>query len=214
MESGDSIVRPDNLVEFARAAGLDGICITEHGRTKSALAAEVARRHSFLVIGGLEMGTEWGDVLIFGLDALPHHIYRAVDIAAYVHSRGGVMIAAHPFRNESRQMLKERSRAAVDIACQRKIFTLVSAMEAANGFSTEDEVSFALEVSKGTGLRSTGGSDAHAAQEIGLCATAFDEVIRDEADFIAALKDGVHCCAVDKRLPEHKAAYHPFVHVV
>lgn len=204
----------DNLVGFARSVGLDGICITEHSRQKSRLAAELARRHHFLVIGGMEMGTELGDVLIFGIDELPTNIYKAMDIAAYVLARGGAMIAAHPFRNHPKPALMGRSLADIESACRRRIFELVNAMEVANGFSTEEEASFGQEVSVRLGKAATGGSDAHAVQEIGLCATAFEDIIRSEADFIAALKDGARCCAVDHRTPEQKMPYHPFVHRV
>ena len=45
-------------------------------------------------------------------------------------------------------------------------------------------------MSRLTGFRATGGSDAHAVQEVGLCATLFDRPIRSEADLVAEIRAG------------------------
>src|SRR5581483_8216233 len=89
---------PDELVARARAVGLDGICVTEHGRQRFPYAAELTVKYGIVVIGALEASVELGDILCFGIDHFPRTITRAEELRDYVRGAGGVMVAAHPFR--------------------------------------------------------------------------------------------------------------------
>ena len=95
--SADSIVRPKELVDWARQMSLDAICVTEHGN-KKAKVSEFSQNHDFLVLGGIEASTDLGDILVFGIDSFPRNLIRAADLRRFVEEAGGVMIAAHPFR--------------------------------------------------------------------------------------------------------------------
>ncbi len=67
--SWDSDLTPDELVESAKAAGLDGICLTEHDYFwEPAEARALAKRHNFLVLPAVEVNTENGHILVYGLD--------------------------------------------------------------------------------------------------------------------------------------------------
>jgi len=191
--SDDSIINPDKLVEVAKARGLDGVCITEHGNKRPEGIAELAKRHNFLVFAGIEASTELGDILIFGLDSYPRQIHRAVEIRQFVVQAGGVMIAAHPFRSDFPKVWdnpwsRQRKVLTIEEACCRPLFQLVEAMEVVNGWATEEDLNFARQVSTRLGIAGTGGSDAHTVPEIGRCITIFDNHIETEEELIAAIK--------------------------
>ena len=200
--SGDSIITAENLIKVAKSAGLDGVCITEHGIEKSRIADDLARRYEFPVFGGLEASTELGDILVFGIDSYPRVISKARELKEFVEEAGGVLIAAHPFRsNFSRSSFNPRL--TINAACQSQLLQLVEAMEIINGWSTEAEVVFCQEVSEKLSLNGTGGSDAHVPWQIGCCVTIFENSIRSETELVAELKRGKFR-AEDRRRPEQK----------
>ncbi len=61
-------------------------------------AAVQARRHSFLVIPGVEVNTEDGHMLVFGIDRYVYGMHRMRDLSTLVEKAGGVIVAAHPYR--------------------------------------------------------------------------------------------------------------------
>lgn len=205
MESADSIIDPEELVTVARKKGLDGLCITEHGVNKSSLASMLAKKYDFIVLGGIEVSTELGDVLIFGLESIPRSMYKASEIRKLVEESGGVMIAAHPFRSDFNRarFINRPIILNLEDACRRKLFSLVDAMEVANGWTSEEDVNFCQQVSSRLGLRGTGGSDAHMIVQIGCCVTLFANGVEDEETLVRELKGG-NFRAEDRRTREQK----------
>ena len=154
----------------------------------------------------MEFSTELGDILVFGIDEVPREIYKAVDLRRFAQEQGGVMIAAHPFRYDLSPKPWLRAVEAdltLEKACRRQIFQLVDAIEVVNGWATQQDVDFTLRVCAHLGLKGTGGSDAHAPEEVGLCVTVFDDRIACEADLVVALKSG-RFRAEDRRQPNQK----------
>jgi predicted metal-dependent phosphoesterase TrpH len=199
--SNDSSILPDDLVAQARRVGLEGVCITEHGncRLPAELIQELRTRHGFLVIAGLEASTDEGHILIYGVDSYPDNLFRARDIREYVVPRGGVLVVAHPFRYLPKPWLAPpQSRKTLRQVVVRDVFSLVTAMETDNGYADDLEIAFSRQVATARKLRGTGGSDAHVTYEVGRCATLFRDTIRDEADFLEALRSG-HYRGEDRR---------------
>jgi len=206
--SGDSIITPEVLFREAKSAGLDGVCITEHGCEKSRIAADLSRKYRFPFFAGLEASTELGDILIFGIDSYPRSISRARELREFVEKAGGVSVAAHPFRsNFNRSSSNSPGGVATDHKYQ--LLELVDAMEVINGWSSEAEVVHCQKVSKELSLNGTGGSDAHIPVQVGCCVTVFESVIRSEAELVAELKQGKFK-AEDRRLPGQKGALNWF----
>src|SRR5947209_9951438 len=90
----------DELVERARAAGIDGVCLTEHDRSWS--EAEVrafGERLNFVVLRGMEITTELGHVLVFGLDRYEPDLYLSANLRRRVEDDDGLMLLAHPARS-------------------------------------------------------------------------------------------------------------------
>ena len=74
----------------------------------------------------------------------------------------------------------------------------VIAVEALNGGSKQAENDRVQHLMRDHGYAGFGGSDSHLVSFIGVCATEFEDTIRDEDDLVTALKRG-RCRAVDFR---------------
>jgi len=209
--SACAYMEPDQLVIQAKAMGLDGVCVTEHDQVWGEDTVNwLRRRHDFLVIGGVEVSTDFGHVLAFGLHQPVRDVVRAEDLRRMVDEAGGIMILAHPFRYDHQLVASyfqaeespEKRREILYDTCRSPIFQLVDALELYNGQSGFDEVTFTDLVAGLTNLPRTGGSDAHAILGVGACYTFFDGVVRDERDLIAQIKAGSFR-GVDQRWPDN-----------
>lgn len=182
----------DELVEQAKKIGLDGVCITEHDSFwKPERIERLARKHNFLVIGGAEVTTDCGEVLIFGLHDLPLDIARIEEIRERVDRAGGVIIAAHPFRGlAATTAVNDNPSKLADSIAQQRIFQYVDELEALNGTSGVWERKLAWAVADCLQMKGTGGSDAHGITAVGACYTHFDREIRNEEDLIREIREG------------------------
>jgi predicted metal-dependent phosphoesterase TrpH len=188
---------PDQLVERAKIMGLDGVCITEHDQIWNVDALErLKKKHDFLVIGGVEVSTDCGEILVFGLHESVLNIFKAQDLKERVDEAGAVMILAHPFRYQPDLLATYfRSRSAgdsgtdvIETVCQQPVFAMIDAVEVYNGHSGFDEVEFTQLIAKRLHLKGSGGSDAHATLEVGSCYSVFEDDIRDEQGFLEQIK--------------------------
>ena len=196
--SSDSSFQPEQLVEGARALGLDGVCVTEHGGGWEAQEFQrVFREAGITVVRGLEVETDMGHIIVFGLHRYVTGMHRAAELRKTVDAAGGVMISAHPFRNLFNRPpynenlifrgLNGRPSNAAE-ASSHPLFQLVDDVEVANGSNTVEENSFSLDVAGRLGFAGTGGSDAHSAHGLGRYVTLFDQDVKSEADLLRALK--------------------------
>ncbi len=191
--SHDSALTPDALIEAAKKAGLDGVCLTEHDFFwEHEKAAELGRRHDFLVIPGIEVNTERGHVVVFGLREFVYGMHRLGELVGMVEAAGGAMIAAHPYR---RQLPFELTREgdwseALEQASENEAYRHVDAIETLNGRGTERQNAFSAAVCERHGLAQAAGSDAHSLVDVGTCATEFEARIDGLGGLIAELKSG------------------------
>jgi predicted metal-dependent phosphoesterase TrpH len=182
----------DPLIEEAKRIGLDGICLTDHNHVwDPARVEELQQKHGFLILRGNEITTNQGDVLVFGLEKDIQGIIDLKELRREVDEADGFMIVAHPFRGFL-VVGVDQAGLTPEKAMERPLFDYVDAVEVLNGKVTENENDFALKVTEGLGLPGTGGSDAHEVAEVGMYATEFYEVIKNEQDLIAALKKGAY----------------------
>ena len=191
--SHDSLLTPDNLIEAAKAAGLDGVCLTEHDFFWEAdAAADLARRHNFVVIPGIEVNTEFGHTLVFGLERFVFGMHRLADLVRLVDKAGGAMVGAHPYRRQLPFELRDAGdwSGALESTLRNESYTHVSAIETYNGRGTDRQNEFSLEVCRRLALPATAGSDSHELADVGRCATEFDGRIRGLAELIGELRAG------------------------
>jgi predicted metal-dependent phosphoesterase TrpH len=179
--SPDSSIDPQELIERARAIGLDGLVITEHDyQWEDDELSELAGRAAPLrVFSGAEISAREGHFLVYGLpslDEVPPGIGLA-DLLRVVRDHEAAIVAAHPFR---------WGQPFDEIA-------------AAHGPSLHALELVSKNVSPGTrarteavlrhyGMGATGSSDAHEIENVGCYFTEFDRPIRSIGDFVAALR--------------------------
>lgn len=180
-----SAMTPEALVRAARAAGLDGVCITEHDAIWPLADVErLAAEMGFLVLRGMEVTTEVGHVLAYGLAERPPQASLLAGLRAYAETQGALLFLAHPGRRTG--LLPPDGLAAFH------------SLEVANGTEGALQNGLAADQARGLRLPGIGGSDAHSVREVGACATKFERSIKTEAEFLAELRAGRYQ-AVDRR---------------
>ena len=183
--SNCSYMEPSHLVQRAKEVGLDAVCITEHNAPWEEDAIRVlGQENGFCVLGGMEVSTELGDVLVFGVPSRLLSGCRIDELRGLVGEQGGLMIAAHPFRRFS------WPGAATDVgeAAALPVFEWVDAVEVFNGTSPPPEVEFGCAVLERLRLPGVGGSDAHSPLSVGRCYTRFDREVASVEELVVELR--------------------------
>ncbi len=153
--SADSLIQPKTLVDTLAAHSFIKVAaITDHDSVRGCKATvELASAYpDILIIPGVEISTQLGDVVVLGTYELPPKPWTPEVVVDYSRSIDGVSIIAHPFRTYG---MGERAR---DYK--------VDAIEVLNGGSSREANSQAKELAKSTGLPGTAGSDAHQVSEL------------------------------------------------
>ena len=191
--SHDSLLTPDDLIEAAKAAGLDAVCLTEHDFVWDPEAAsDLARRHAFTVIPAIEVNTEDGHLLAFGIDRYVYGMHRVAELARLVEDAGGALVAAHPYRRQLPFQLRHDGdwSEALERAAANPAYRHVCAMETLNGRGSERENAFARELCDRLGLPAVAASDAHQRDDVGRCATRFERDVTDAPGLVRELRAG------------------------
>ena len=179
--SACSALSVETLVERARAAGLDAVCLTEHDATWSEdETAALSRRLGFVVLRGIEATTEVGHVLAFGLDRFEPSFHVAASLRAAADAAGALLFLAHP------------ARPGVPAVPQRLRAALFDGVEGVNGSDTAAQNEAATALGARLPLPAIGGSDCHAPHEIGRAATRLARPVGTTAELAAELRLGRH----------------------
>jgi len=173
-----SSLHPEDLIAIARSRGLDGVCLTEHDALWEPEAlADLGRRTGFLVLGAIELTTDLGHVLAFGMPAGRAHFVTAADAFRTASTAGALLFLAHPARDG----VHRASRNTVEF---------FESVEVINGTDSRLQNLAASDMARDFRLPGIGGSDAHALAEVGRAATRFEAEIADTASLLAALRSG------------------------
>ena len=213
-KSDDSFMSVDELIDGSKAAGLDGICLTDHDAFWSyEQVRELSRHHNFLVLPGCEINTDAGHVLVFGLDKYEFGMHKPEFLRACADRNGGVLFAAHPYR---RRFLEEPGRvpeARAEMlrrAAADPVFGLCEGLESLNGRGSPEQNRYSSDLSRDLGLPAVAGSDAHRQGQIGTAATEFLGRVECLSDLLGLLKAGQHR-PVDLRSRSNSTATPPVV---
>ena len=168
---------------------LDGFVLTEHRKFDLDVDyRDLEDRYGLRILRGAEVETEYGHILIYGVnrDIVERFDFadvrlRAQEVITEVERMGGIATPCHP------------GRVNVGLCAHyEKLPPLegVLAVEALNGGSKAAENARVQDLMREHGYFGFGGSDSHLVSFVGLCATEFEEEIRDEAELVAALRRG------------------------
>ncbi|AGC67240.1 putative PHP domain protein [Thermoclostridium stercorarium subsp. stercorarium DSM 8532] len=197
-------ISPEELVRFYKNMGFAGICITDHffnGNTTVpgdlpwnvrvelfCRGFEKARaegeKMDFDVFFGWEYSYRGTDFLTFGLDKewlLNHPDLLSLNVNDYcdlVHSEGGFIVQAHPFRE------------ADYISMIRLLPRKVDAVEIINGGNNDFENRCADKYADMYNLIKVAGSDTHSDKVKKLAGIQLNRRLKDINDMISAIKNG------------------------
>ena len=153
--SNDSTITPKNLVnQLVRHNFVKVIAVTDHDTIKGLketikLAAPYP---DILIIPGVEISTNQGDILVLGTTELPKKPWTIETIIDFAQSIDGIAIVAHPYREYGMG----------DLAKDFKF----DAVEVLNGESSFEANKQAQKLAKTMKIPGIAGSDAHSPSEI------------------------------------------------
>ena len=191
--SDDSLLAPEHLIEVAKKAGLDGIAVTEHDFFwDHDELVDIGKRMDFLVIPGVEINTDEGHLLVFGLDHYVFGMHKTWFLKDLVDKSGGAMLAAHPYRRRFRPEFKnaEEYERMLQKASTNSMLAIVEGAEVNNGRGSEQENAFATELCRRLNLKGVATSDSHQTHDIAKNGTRFELRISGLEDLITELKAG------------------------
>ncbi len=178
--SEDSFLSLEEMVTLARQKGLDGICITDHDSMGlREYAAEYSRKEQFPIFTGIEYYSLQGDILAFGIEEYPRERLDAQTFIDEVKRQGGITISAHPFRNNNRGLEENLL----------KVHGL-DGVEVLNGSTLYEANCQAMEYARRLDLVTTGASDCHVPEKVGIFATWFPETVSTMEEFLRVFRDG------------------------
>ncbi len=196
----DSQLKPEELAGTARSTGLTACCVTEHDTVWDRHEAErFADQARMPLIRGMEVTTDLGHIIVFGLDRYLSGIRDPYVLRDRVQQAGGIMIAAHPFRNLLYHARSNGSQAPsngrgiareVELAAKAPIFRLVDEVEVLNGSTPDLENLLAAKVAQRLGFRGVASSDAHSINGIGRYVTVFERAVMTVEELVAEVKAG------------------------
>lgn len=178
--SQDSFIGIEELLPRSRAAGIDGVAVTDHETLEGSLRAREVFR-DFLVIPGIEIETLNGHVLGLDVEKPVRNLLGLEETVREIHGQGGLAVIAHPF-----SFLKPK------LSYPQLQASQLDAVEAVNSgsfpFSSMSRRN--RDLASLLSLPVTGGSDAHIPQVIGRAYTVVDTRSSDISDVVEAIRQG------------------------
>jgi hypothetical protein len=146
---------PKTLVErLVASKAAQAAAITDHDTVAgcSVIRKLASTYPNILIIPGVEISTQQGDIVILGTEELPPQPWTAENVVDFARSTGSVSIAAHPYREYG-------------MGDQTRNYKF-DAVEILNGCSSTSANDAAKDLAKQMGLPGVAGSDAHQTSEL------------------------------------------------
>ncbi len=178
VHSPDSGLTLEAVVGRLSYGGLRGFALTDHNtvRGHAALAELASKYTAYLFLPGVEVSTREGHLLAYGVSEAPPVHRPLAETVEWVRAHGGEAVPAHPFRWTHGVGRAVAERAAVP------------ALEARNGHNSEIANLRAEELAARRNLGATGGSDAHALDDLGRAYTEFEPTVASRDDLLEAIR--------------------------
>lgn len=151
--SPDGVMSIEEIVSLARARGLNGAAVCDHGLALTA-APEF---DDFLIIPGVEVSTQLGHLLGLFITG-PVETGDFFRAAEAIRAQGGLAVLAHPF---------QRSRDGSRLAPAVPLLDGIEVWNSRADRKIHDANALAASFAQVCRLRPFGGSDAHCPQEVG-----------------------------------------------
>lgn len=176
--SRDSGVSAEKLLAQAVARGIDVVCLTEHNAIWSADEAGVlSEQFGIQVLPAMELGTDVGHVLVYGLARYHPELLALETLRRVVRSEGAAMVLAHPMRVHHGRNL--------DWVEWSEWF---DGIEVINGDHSDSEDGYLVRLAHDAGVAAVGGSDAHSREAVGRAATVFPRRVDSPMALASALR--------------------------
>ncbi|HXN91944.1 MAG TPA: PHP domain-containing protein [Candidatus Sulfotelmatobacter sp.] len=163
---------PRELVDYASAAGLNVIAVTDHDTIEGAVRAadHAARRSKLQVVIGEEISSRNGHIVGLFLERRIRPGMSAAATVHAIHDQGGLAVAVHPFWRTQRPARGGMVHGVGWLAAELD-FDAVEVENATPGFYVFNQMARRLNV--GLASAELGGSDAHILDAIGRAYTEF-----------------------------------------
>ena len=179
--SRDSGVRVGKLADRAASRGLDGVVLTEHNATWSGEELrELSERHEVRLLPGMEIGTDVGHVLVYGLDRFRPELLEIESLRRIAQAEGAAMALAHPMRPFHGQH-----------AARNRYEAWFDALETINGDHADSEGGPYEQLADRLGIGAVGGSDVHSVQAVGRVVTTFESAVDSIEELVDQLRAAV-----------------------
>ena len=184
--SYDSLIKPKEVVFYAKKRGLDGVAITDHDRVDGAL--KVTKKTDFLVIPGIEISSLHGHIIGLNIqEAVPPRL-DVDETLDRIYEAGGIAVACHPvifFKESLREHISSR-------------FDAIEVINS-SAFPFNYSVKRSEEIASRLGIARVAGSDAHYGPEIGYAYTLVNA--EPEVDeIVKAINEGL-CSPYGRAIP-------------
>lgn len=203
--SGDSLIKPKDLIKYAKYSGLDGIAICDHD-TLSAyrILKKINKNKNFIIIPAMEIKTNIGEIIGYFLkEEISTEDNNFFTIVRKIKKQNGLIVIPHPFdflRNNRLKMklitekILKKYIDGIELMNSRTIFK--SCISKTRNFLNKHK----------NILFETGGSDAHTVREIGNGFT----LIKNLSDFSL---ESIKKALLTKNSKSMGSLSSPFVHV-
>ena len=169
--AADSQLQPVELLEEASRIGLTGVNLTEHDRVWERYDwnqfSESMIEAGIYLNQGMEVSTDLGHVVVFGIDQYYQGIRNARKLREVCDEIGAFMSVAHPFRHYFDPVTFRRkgeepfSMSPAEAAEKMEVFQVVHGIEVGNAATRAAKTSSRSKSRASSTKPVTGGSDAH-----------------------------------------------------
>jgi len=186
-----ALVEPEALASSAKAAGLDGMVLTQDGAMKPDIEAyrTAGEAKGLTVLSGTRLATNHGWILcIFpdgtdlsdGWAEMDGELFDATSVIDATEARGGATVALRPYDRDLQKPMGDH------------LFVLhgLSACEVQNSALSESVNALALEAASSMEMPCIGSSGAKGTEGLGSCATLLRDPVSSEVQLIEVIRSG------------------------